>query len=110
MDSNQKGQNFDSRTLALLNRLASRRQSTPSNPTAQRPDSAKVEPNTASKGNAAARNSSSSPGLRVGTPIDLSGKGQAGVQRPASAARVGGLQKPQMGASGTSSGISAGMN
>jgi hypothetical protein len=82
-------QNFDSRTVALLNRLASRRQNIPSTPGA-RPDSAKVDGGgTGGKiPQAGTRNAAPSPGL-LRNPVDLTGKGSANqVQRPASAARI----------------------
>ena len=78
-------QNFDTRTLALLNRLASRRQNMPTS--AARPDSAKVDSGGGS-GKAQARNAVASPGMHR-NPVDLTGKGSANqVQRPASAARI----------------------
>ena len=86
-----KAQNFDSRTLALLNRLASRRQGIPTTP-GTRPDSAKVDASAilGIKGPMSGGSRAtgvSQAGHRV--PVDLSGKGSANqVQRPTSAARI----------------------
>lgn len=92
MDGSKAQQNFDSRTLALLNRLASRRQSMPSTPGA-RPDSAKgIESASAVAGvkvvQAGTRNAGPSLGMHR-VPVDLTGKGSANqVVRPTSAARI----------------------
>jgi Leucine-rich repeat (LRR) protein len=100
-------QNFDSRTLALLNRLASRRQNAPS----ARPESAKVDSSAMGGGGKGAqvgnRGSINSPLNRV--PVDLSGK-SSGNQRPVSAARIqhfqlqGKLSADRLGQSGAAGG------
>ena len=72
----QQQQNFDSRTLALLNRLASRRQS--SGPASgARPDSAKADatpPGGKVAAGAAGRAGTALPVRDARVPIDLSGK------------------------------------
>jgi hypothetical protein len=82
-----KAGNFDSRTLALLNRLANRRQSGSSTPPA-RPESAKADGGGggglvagAKMSSAAARAAAAmQSGVKVSTPIDVSGKSPGGAQ------------------------------
>jgi hypothetical protein len=93
MDHSKAQQNFDSRTLALLNRLASRRQNMPSTPGA-RPESGKGDAGSAAGGGKVqqvglGRGAAVSPAMLRGPPVDLSGKGSVNqVQRPTSAARI----------------------
>ena len=91
MDHSKAQQNFDSRTLALLNRRASRRQSMPSTPGA-RPESGKVDAGAAGgkvPQLGLGRGAAVSPAMLRGPPVDLSGKGSVNqVQRPTSAARI----------------------
>lgn len=92
MDHSKAQQNFDSRTLALLNRLASRRQNMPSTPGA-RPESGKGDAGSAAGGGKVpvglGRGAAVSPGMLRPPPVDLSGKGSVNqVQRPTSAARI----------------------
>ena len=86
----QQQQNFDSRTLALLNRLASRRQS--SGPASgARPDSAKADatpPGGKVAAGAAGRAGTALPVRDARVPIDLSGKTSGNQVRLQSRARA----------------------
>ena len=86
----QQQQNFDSRTMALLNRLASRRQSSGPVPGA-RPDSAKADataPGGKVAAGAAGRGGSALPVRDARVPIDLSGKTSGNQVRFQSRARA----------------------